>query len=468
MASRFLFWLLKAARPLGDRVPDLELLERFAASRDSAAFELLLHRHATAVWAACRRILLNDADAEDAFQATFVVLMRKADSIRKPCVGGWLHRVAVNAALKLKASRRRASAVLESLADQPQSAGQSSEQHVEREELASLLQQELARLPERYRLPVVLCDLEGHTHAEAAVVLSWPVGSVSGRLSRAHALLRDRLTRRGVAAPAILFATLTCPLPANAIPAATALVAGSISPSVSILVQGVLTAMTTAKLKLTAWVVASVGLVAMAGVGTVSAWPRSGVPVAALVKLELPLEVAAPVPPEAPIEGDWIPKKPGDRVPTAFPNLKLPAKPHPEGIVGLCPNLFAEGALAIEPADDTYRRLLKAQLYQGLQHIRMFYIRIQIGTFSSQEFEAFVRSIDTLRIPMVELWANDPKLLIPRLEECVLLAKEAERFTKARVDAGTDPPQQWPAAQRHRLEVEAVLWKLLHPKPAGK
>ena len=468
MASRFLFWLLKAARPPGDRVPDSVLLERFAASRDSAAFELLLHRHANAVWAACRRILVNDADAEDAFQATFVVLMRKADSIRKPCVGGWLHRVAVNAALKLKASRRRASAVLESLAERPQSESDSPEQHMERAELASLLQQELARLPERYRLPVVLCDLEGHTHAEAAVVLSWPVGSVSGRLSRAHALLRDRLTRRGVAAPAILFATLAYPLPANAIPAATALVAGSISPSVSILVQGVLTAMTTAKLKLTAWVVASVGLVAMAGVGTVSAWPRSGVPVAALVKLELPLEVAAPVPPEAPIEGDWIPKNPKDPAPTAFPNLKLPAKPHPKGIVGLCPNLFAEGAFAIEPADDTYRRLLKAQLHQGIQYIQLFNIRIEIGTYQSSEFDDFVRTQDSLRATAIELWANDLKMLIPKLEEFVLLAKQAERFMKARAAAGSEPPQQWHSAQRHRLEAEAVLWKALHPKPAGK
>ena len=468
MASRFLFWLLKAARPPGDRVPDSELLERFAINRDSAAFELILHRHANAVWAACRRILRNDADAEDAFQATFVVLMRRADSIRKPCVGGWLHRVAVNAALKRKASRRRESAVLESFAELSQSAGQSSEQHVERAELASLLQQELARLPERYRLPVVLCDLEGHTHAEAAVVLSWPVGSVSGRLSRAHALLRDRLTRRGVAAPAILFATLAYPLPANAISTTAALVAGSISPSVSILVQGVLTAMTTAKLKLTAWLVASVGLVAMAGVGTVSAWPRSAVPVAALAKLKLPLEVVAAAPLEAPIEGDWIPNKPGAQVPTAFPDLKLPAKPHPKGIVGLCPNLFAEGAFAIEAADDTYRRLLKAQFHQGLQYLKMIDLRIQIGNYQSHEFEDLVRTRDSLRATAIELWNNDSKILIPRLEEFVLLAKDAERFMKARIDVGVDPPHLWHSAQRHRLGVEAALWKALHPKPAAK
>ena len=462
MASRFLFWLLKAARPPGDRVPDSELLERFAANRDSAAFELLLHRHATAVWAACRRILVNDADAEDAFQATFVVLMRKADSIRKPCVGGWLHRVAVNAALKLKASRRRASAVLESLAERPQSAGQSSEQHVERAELASLLQQELARLPERYRLPVVLCDLEGHTHAEAAVVLSWPVGSVSGRLSRAHALLRDRLTRRGVAAPAILFATLTCPLPANAIPAATALVSGSISPSVSILVQGVLTAMTTAKLKLTAWVVASVGLVAMAGVGTVSAWPRSGVPVAALVKLELPLEVAAPVPPEAPIEGDWIPKKSTDAVPSAFPDLTPPKDPE-----AAFPLMRGKKPLIVTPTDDTLRRLLKARIHQCCLEAAGWFDNELMRDDAA--VSARLRCFTDLRAAIVELWADEPANLIPWLEELVLVAKYFEARVRA-ITSGATPggitSKGLATVQRHRLEAEAALWKALQSKPA--
>src|SRR5262245_53653193 len=106
---RLLFRLLAAAPPLGDHVPDGELLHRFRTSNDSAAFELIVRRHADAVWAACRRMLNCDADAEDAFQATFLALIRKAKSIRTLCVGGWLHRVAVNAARKLRERAGRVS-----------------------------------------------------------------------------------------------------------------------------------------------------------------------------------------------------------------------------------------------------------------------------------------------------------------------------------------------------------------------
>src|SRR5438876_1083479 len=102
MPRRF-FRLLSAAGPTGDHVPDAELLGRFAATRDSAAFELLVRRHADAVWAAGFRILRNEADADDAFQTAFLVLARKAGTVRGACVGGWLHRVAVNAALTLPA-----------------------------------------------------------------------------------------------------------------------------------------------------------------------------------------------------------------------------------------------------------------------------------------------------------------------------------------------------------------------------
>src|SRR5439155_9094191 len=152
MPRRF-FRLLNAAGPAGDHVPDAELLGRFAASRDSAAFELLVRRHADAVWAAGFRILRNEADADDAFQAAFLVLARKAGSIRGACVGGWLHRVAVNAALKLKASRERERP--EFPPEQPPVAHAPGSP--ETDELAAVVHQELSRLPERYRLPVVLC-----------------------------------------------------------------------------------------------------------------------------------------------------------------------------------------------------------------------------------------------------------------------------------------------------------------------
>src|SRR5262245_6055135 len=226
MARRLFFRLLSAAVPAADHVSDRELLRRFVATRDSAAFELLVRRHADAVWAAGVRVLGNEADAEDVFQATFLALLRKANSVRESCVGGWLHRVAVNAALKLRASGRRqpAGAIEE---HQPADAGRSPEEHLERDELTSIIHQELARLPDRYRLPVGLCDLEGQTHAEAAKALGWPVGSVSGRLSRARDILRDRLTRRGLAAPAALLAATVAP--ASAVSAAAALGSGTVT-----------------------------------------------------------------------------------------------------------------------------------------------------------------------------------------------------------------------------------------------
>src|SRR6478735_9055808 len=107
MARRSFLRMLTAAAPAADPVPDADLLRRFAATRDAAAFELLVRRHADAVWAAAYRVLRHHADAEDAFQAAFLVLARKAGSVRGDSAGGWLHRVAVHAALKLKASRGR-------------------------------------------------------------------------------------------------------------------------------------------------------------------------------------------------------------------------------------------------------------------------------------------------------------------------------------------------------------------------
>src|SRR4051812_48255288 len=105
MPGRSFLRLLASVAPAADPVPDADLLRRFARDRDAAAFELVVRRHAAAVWAACRRVLRSEADAEDAFQAAFLVLARRAGAVRGPCAGGWLHRVAVNAALRLKANR---------------------------------------------------------------------------------------------------------------------------------------------------------------------------------------------------------------------------------------------------------------------------------------------------------------------------------------------------------------------------
>lgn len=467
MPRRSFFRLLAAATPAGDHVPDADLLRRFARDRDAAAFELLVRRHADAVWAACRRVLRSEADADDAFQAAFLVLARKAGTVRGACAGGWLYRVAVNAALKLRAEARRAptgrapgvSPGIESEETPDLTVGA----RLEADELAAVVHEELARLPDRYRLPVVLCDLEGHTRAQAAAVLGWPAGTVAGRLSRAHALLRDRLARRGVTAPAVLISAAAVPPSLVRDTAAAAAGVVPVPPSVLILVHGVLSAMRTAKLKLAAAVLASAGLLGLAGVGTFTAL---GQPPAVVPKPDLPRRVAAPVPPEKPIEGNWLGEKNGGPLPTAFPEIKHP-DPR-EDITKACPRLLGENALKIEATDDTYRRLLKARLRAGAQEFIIFWTRIQIGSYQSLEFPAYVGLLNDMRTVAQELWANDRKALIPALEELVALAKGAERFANARVAAGVDPPYQLHAARRHRLAAEAALWKATHPKPAGK
>lgn len=178
---------------------DEQLLERFLARREGgeSAFEALVARHGPMVHRICRQILSDPHDAEDAFQATFFVLVRRAEAIRnRDSLACWLHGVARRVALRARTDgdrrRRENTSVFEHFKadgrDQPQ-----------RAELRSSVREEIELLPEKYRAPVVLCDLEGQTHAEAAETLSWPVGTVSGRLSRARELLRSRISRRGVA-----------------------------------------------------------------------------------------------------------------------------------------------------------------------------------------------------------------------------------------------------------------------------
>jgi RNA polymerase sigma factor (sigma-70 family) len=184
---------------------DAELLERFttqgAAAEDAtlaaeAAFAALVARHGPMVLGVCRRALTDQGDAEDAFQATFLVLVRRARSVRAgDSLGRWLYGVARRVAAKARARSVRArvrSAPLEVDPVGPESSG-------EQVKLLAALDEEVSRLPEKYRAPVVLCHLEGLTHAEAADRLRWPVGTVSGRLSRARDLLKDRLVRRGLA-----------------------------------------------------------------------------------------------------------------------------------------------------------------------------------------------------------------------------------------------------------------------------
>src|SRR5262245_33759446 len=179
-----------------DRCGDADLLGRFVNARDEFAFEALVRRHASMVWNVCRRVLHHDANAEDAFQAVFLTLVRKAHSIgRRGSVASWLYRVAYHVALE--ASRqvaRRAGREVPVM-----------EHHLTRlgddaawRELRPVLDDELCRLPEKYRAPVVLCYLQGMSNAEAARELGCPSGTVVTRLAWARRRLRKRLTQRGL------------------------------------------------------------------------------------------------------------------------------------------------------------------------------------------------------------------------------------------------------------------------------
>ena len=467
MPRRLALHLLAAAQRAGDHTPDADLLRRYARDRDAAAFELLVHRHAPAVWTACRGVLRSEADAEDAFQTTFLVLARRASSVRGPSAGGWLYRVAVNTALKL---RVRAARVAPISTQQLDTIPAPSPGNLD-SELATAVQEEVARLPERYRLPIVLCDLEGHTHAAAAGVLHWPVGSVSGRLSRARDILRRRLTLRGLTPSAGGLLVLPAGgLSAGLVRAATGAASGAVpvSPSVVALTAGVLSAMRIATFKLVAAVVASAGAIGLAGVGTAMGWQRPAPPIASAAKPPLPREVATTAPPklDVPIEGDWVPKKLEDPVPTAFPDIKPPDAKLGDSkeTEKACPRIFKGEGLTIDPADGTDRRLLKARLRQGVIEVQRFTTRVQLGTYASSEMFGHVGCLKDVQTVVEEVWANDRTTKEAWLKELLIVAKNLELYTVARMNAGTDPPQSLPAVRRHRLAVEAALWKATHPK----
>jgi RNA polymerase sigma factor (sigma-70 family) len=188
--------------------PDAQLIEQFLARQGEgevaeAAFSALVERHGPMVLGVCRRILTDPRDAEDAFQATFLILARKAGSVRVGnSLGRWLYGVSRRVASRVRAGGRERD--FETLGDVPDAA----EARADRLELRSVIDEELGRLPAKYRDPIVLCYLEGRTHEGAARQLGWPVGTVRGRLARARDLLRSRLSRRGVApSVALLSAT---------------------------------------------------------------------------------------------------------------------------------------------------------------------------------------------------------------------------------------------------------------------
>jgi RNA polymerase sigma factor (sigma-70 family) len=234
---------------------DRQLLERFAARRDEAAFATLVRRHGPLVLSVCQRILGEAHDAEDAFQATFLVLARKAAAVRwQASIGSWLYGVAWRVAHKKRvdtAQRRAHERQLASL-PRPEPASEASLR-----ELAALLDDELQALPDPYRTPLVLCYLEGRSRTEAARQLGWTLATLKRRLEQGRARLRSRLLRRGITLSAALLAAILArptAAPAAALISATvdlalAFTTGTLAAPAAVLAEAVLRSSVAAHLK---------------------------------------------------------------------------------------------------------------------------------------------------------------------------------------------------------------------------
>jgi RNA polymerase sigma factor (sigma-70 family) len=273
----------------GGELTDAQLLERFARRHEEAAFAALVRRHGPMVWGVCRRLLGNAHDAEDAFQATFLILVRRVAAIhRGQALGCWLHQVARRTALRARAdrdSRRRHERECRPTHAPDFIAA------VAWRDLQPLLDEEVGRLPDKYQAPFVLCYLEGTTYAEAAHRLRCRRSAVAHRLARARELLRSRLARRGLdlpagvlaaalgthAADAALPATLAAATVQAALTSAAGGAAAGVSPRLAVLVEGGLQAMRTTARTITLTVLLTAGLLA-AGFGLFARSTPAGPP----------------------------------------------------------------------------------------------------------------------------------------------------------------------------------------------
>jgi RNA polymerase sigma factor (sigma-70 family) len=319
-------------RQLFDRVRDAdhgdgELLTRYRTMRDQDAFGSLVRRHGPMVLGVCRRVLRDHHAADDAFQATFLVLAKKADAVRPPDrLAPWLYGVAYRTALKARGRAFRRRQVEQAYAAQTSQATHSTSDDTD---LRPVIDEQLNALPEKYRTPLVLCAIQGLNKAEAAERLGLPEGTVSSRLARAREMLRDRLARRGFVVPATAFAALltadtlqAAVPPALAATAAGAAGSSAVPATVLTLTHEVIRSMTLLKLKFLGAIALSVSLVG-GGVGLVAVQAQEKKPTG-----EKPV-----VKPEKPVGEKPVgekPEKPVGEKPEK-PTTDKPEKPKPDG-----------------------------------------------------------------------------------------------------------------------------------------
>ncbi len=274
----------------GSGLSDGQLLERYLRHREDAAFAALVRRHGPMVRGVCRRVLGNDHDAEDAFQASFLVLVRKATAIvPRERVANFLYGVAHTTALRARGLIARRRAREKQVAEMPEP---EARQPDDWNELRSVLDVELSRLPDKYRIPIVLCDLEDRPIKEAARHLGWPQGTLAGRLARARVMLAKRIARHGLMVSGGSLAALlsqqarSAGVPARLISgtieaarlfAAEQAATGAIAAPVVALTEGVLRTMLVIKLK-TAMAVLTAALLVLSALGGVYQTVAGGAP----------------------------------------------------------------------------------------------------------------------------------------------------------------------------------------------
>ncbi len=445
-------FLASLTTALADTVPDADLLRRFADDGDGAAFELLVRRYAGVVWAACRAVLPTDRHAaEDAFQATFLVLARKAGAARAETVAGFLYRVAFNAARRVKKRAPTSGAMPDERPAPP-----SADPLVETEQAVAVAE-EVALLAEKFRLPVLLCFFDGCTHTEAAARLGWSVGTVASRLSRAKDRLRVRLTRRGFALPAVAAAAV----PIGAVRAAvdTTATPSAVSPAVAELTREVLAAMMSRTTKLL-W---AAGLIlAVAGtpvlVGALNGEPNE------------PKKGDKPAAKQPPANDRGLP-------PTEFPDILVKEPKKLAGEEEWTPEerdeylkQFAPPEMPKPlPTDKPLVKLAKAKLKAVAEAQRQLLVRVNGGINTSGEFINYCVLSESLTAA-ADLAVEKPAERLKWYEHRLLLMKMSEKYYAARSNARdpNDPPEQkgidapylLPFASVARLDAEIALVKL--------
>lgn len=339
-----------------DVVSDRELLQRFHRKRDEAAFAALVSRYGASVWSACRRLLDRDPDAEDAFQAVFLILARKAGSTRSNCLPAWLHGVTRRVAANLRRQNRRRHRGEAALTERT---GSPSDDPSWRE-VVSVLDDELGRMTENYRAVLILCCLEGKSRDEAAHQLGWSLGQVKGRLERARDLLRRRLSQRGIEFGSLLLtatlypsvrATLPTTLIDSTVKAGVISTGGAaISTKVVLLSEGVLKTMLLTKI-----VTVGLFLFGIAGLSSVVLWENAATGQSIAVEKEKPIIPDALNPNQAKLPPRKADEPKGVALQRFSPEEPAPKQAEPPKKLSRVPETPAELQVIFAKWDQRYR-----------------------------------------------------------------------------------------------------------------